>query len=598
VEHTATQTLTRELEVQPGVDALHESLEISQPLDVRPIDSGEGRSDAHRVIREGRVIFFLALVLYVMIAVLLDFKYHAFTGDAFSRMANGFYILYSRDQHLAAVGFVWTPLQSLADLVFLLGNHLWPALSHNNMAGSLVSALAMAGAVYQIRSALLEWGLSRMPRLVLTACFALNPMILFYAGNGMSEGLFLFTLVVSARYLLRWMHRGDLPSLAYAGVALGFCYLTRNEAAGAAVLGTVAVGAVSYWRAAGRRPSRARTAISDLVIFGVPAFVAAAGWAITSYVITGHFFEQFTSIYGNSAQELFLHHKTFDGRVLFEVHAIGALGSPLLPVVLVASLIVAAQRRDPRMLAPVAVLGGALGFDMLAYLNNSIEDFFRYFIVAVPLEVLLLGSLVAAVQNPRPSRVDVPVRTRSSHSGVRVLAAVAGVALVLVVMIPAAVTTGSAMFNPTIGSEETQEIGFIFHSHLTADDHKQKDHYAQILALGSYFADLHLPNGDIVTDNSTKCVPEIITTISQPRVFVIPNDRDFERVLADPITFHAHYILEPDPSQTPLTAPNIEYPFLWNTGSNFTKMVHQFPARGLCPEFRLFHVLGHSNQVA
>ena len=139
--------------------------------------------------------------------MLLDFKYHAFTGDAFSRMANGFYILYSRDRHLAAVGFVWTPLQSMADLVFLLGNHLWPALSHNDMAGSLVSALAMAGAVYQIRSALREWGLSRVPRLVLTACFALNPMILFYGGNGMSEGLYLFTLVASTRYLLRWMRR-------------------------------------------------------------------------------------------------------------------------------------------------------------------------------------------------------------------------------------------------------------------------------------------------------------------------------------------------------------------------------------------------------
>ena len=91
--------------------------------------------------------------------MLLDFKYHAFPPDAFSRMANGFYILYSRDPHLAAVGFVWEPLQSIADMVFLLGNHLWPALSHDDMAGSLVSALAMAGAAYQIlpRYASGEW---------------------------------------------------------------------------------------------------------------------------------------------------------------------------------------------------------------------------------------------------------------------------------------------------------------------------------------------------------------------------------------------------------------------------------------------------------
>ena len=62
-------------------------------------------------------------------------------------------------------------------------------------------------------------------------------MILLYAGNGMSEGLYLFTLLASTRYLLRWIRGGDLRSLAYAAVALAFSYLTRNEAAMAAVLG-------------------------------------------------------------------------------------------------------------------------------------------------------------------------------------------------------------------------------------------------------------------------------------------------------------------------------------------------------------------------
>ena len=245
--------------------------------------------------------------------------------------------------------------------------------------------------------------------------------------------------------------------------------------------------------------------------------------------------------------------------MLFEVHAIEALG-PLLPVVLVASIVVAFRRRDPRMLAPLAVLGGALGFDMLAYLDNSIENFFRYFIVAVPLEVLLVGSLVAALQTPRPDPVEEPVGTRSSRSGVAPLVALAAVGLVLVVMIPATVTTASAMFNPNIGSEETQEIGFIFHSHLTADDLKWKDRYPQVLGVGQLLRRPAPPQRGHRHRQLHACVPEMITTISQPKLFVIPNDRDFERILADPITFHAHYILEPDPAQTPITATNLEYP--------------------------------------
>jgi hypothetical protein len=534
----------------------------------------------------------------LVVAWLIDFKYHSFlaNGDAISRMANGFYVLYSRDPHLAAIGFVWEPLQSVADMIFLLGNHVWPALSHNDMAGSLASAIGMAGAVYQMCSALREWGVSRAARLTLTAFFALDPMILLYSGNGMSEGIYLFTLVAATRYLLRWMHSGDLRSLAYSAVALGFCYLTRNEGAAAALLGGFAVAAVSYKRARGRRPSRARTAMSDVFIFAAPPFIALAGWAITSYVITGEFFAQISSIYGSAEQERLLGHMTFHGKVVYQVHAIEAL-APLLPVLVVAAAAVAMRRRDPRMLAPLTVLGGALGFDMASFMVNGIQNYLRYWIVAIPLCVLLLGCLVAAVQNPRPAPTGVSVRSRSSDAGIPALTTVAAMALILVAMIPTSATTASAMVNPNIGSEESNTLGFIFHSHPSAADLDYKGNYAYILDVDKYFTRLHVPDGDVVVDNYPGCVPAILTTINQPKLFVIPNDRDYQRILADPITFHARFILEADPKFSPNNSINIRYPSLWRTGAGFTKMVHQFPERDGCYGFRLFHVLGHSNQV-
>jgi len=157
--------------------------EISRPVD---LCRGRGNHETRRryLITEGRAVFLLCFGIYFTVAWLLDIKYRAFTPDAFSHMANGFYILYSRDPHLAAVGFVWPPLQSIASMVILLGNHHWPALSHNDMAGSIVSGLAMAGVAYQIFATLREWGVGRIPRLVLTACFALNPMMLLYAATG------------------------------------------------------------------------------------------------------------------------------------------------------------------------------------------------------------------------------------------------------------------------------------------------------------------------------------------------------------------------------------------------------------------------------
>ena len=597
MEHTAASTLIRDQEVERGVEPLAEQAEIPRPREVRPATSNDDRRRlGRRLLTEGRIFFLLALGVYLVVAILLDFKYRTFALDSFSRMANGFYIIYSRDPHLSAVGFVWDPLTSVADMVVLTGNHLWPALSHNNMAGSLVSSLAMAGAVYQLCAALREWGVSRIPRLVLTTFFALNPMIVYYGANGMSEGLFLFTLMAATRYLLRWMHEGDLRSLAYSAVALGFCYLTRNEAALAALLGGVAVGVVSYWRTDGPRPSRIRAAMSDLAIFGAPAFTAVMGWAIASYVITGQYFAQIQSIYGSAAQERLQSHKTLHGRFLYEIHAIAAY-APFLLLLFMASVAVALRRRDPRMLGPLAVLGGALGFDIVLYMGNGIQDYLRYWIVALPLGILLLGCLVAAVQTPRLTRVGTLVRTRSPRAGGRPLAVLTALCLVLVVMIPTTVSTGSGMFNPGIGVEESQQIGFIFKAHPNAYDLGYPDAYPHVLAFGRYFENRHLPDGDVIVDNSTGCVPMLIATSSQPKLFVIPNDRDFQRILADPITFHTYYILEPNPATTPVSAPNLLYPNLWNTGSEFTKLVHQFPARGPCPEYRLFHVLHHSNPV-
>ena len=211
-----------------------------------------------RLKGEGGLVAGLAFTAYLVVAILLDFVYHTLPGDAVSRMANGFYVLYSRDPHLAAMGFVWTPLTSIADMVPLLGKDLWPALASHDFAGSLVTVFSMTGAVHQLRSALREWGVRRGARLTVTALFALNPMILFFAANGMSEALYLFALVAGTRYLLRWVRQDDARSLAFAAISLGLGYLARNETTGAAFLATLVVFAVSYSRAASARRTRQR----------------------------------------------------------------------------------------------------------------------------------------------------------------------------------------------------------------------------------------------------------------------------------------------------------------------------------------------------
>ena len=226
-------------------------------------------------------------------------------------------------------------------------------------------------------------------------------------------------------------------------------------------------------------------------------------------------------------------------------------------------------------------------------LHNDIEPFYRYFIVTIPIELLLMGSIAASLSPSNTVSTSRSAAERRWSARGPVLRNTLAVLLVLVLTLPSFVTTAGAMFNPNIGSEESQQLGFIFESHPSVGDRVFEKRFPTILRLSSYFASLDLPNGDIIVDNSTRCVPEIITTSSQPKLFVIPNDRDFQRTLSDPLTFHVHYILVPNPSQVPVNAPNITYPTLWKNGGGFAKSVRKIPGRGTCPELQLFKVTRH-----
>ena len=95
---------------------------------------------------ESATLFGLALVGYLVLALLLVYVSQAIVGDAWSRVGNAYYMLFSRDPHLAAIGFVWNPLPSLAVLPLLPFSLIWPDLVGAGLAGNIVSALFMVPA--------------------------------------------------------------------------------------------------------------------------------------------------------------------------------------------------------------------------------------------------------------------------------------------------------------------------------------------------------------------------------------------------------------------------------------------------------------------
>src|SRR5438477_5300575 len=115
----------------------------------------------------------LPLIPYLGLGAVLALVTGTITGDAWSRVGNAYYVLYSRDPHLAAIGFVWNPLPSLAALPILPFSGWWPALRTQGFAGNLVSALFMAGAVAVAWRILREMRLTPFVAGALTALFAI-----------------------------------------------------------------------------------------------------------------------------------------------------------------------------------------------------------------------------------------------------------------------------------------------------------------------------------------------------------------------------------------------------------------------------------------
>jgi len=316
---------------------------------------------------------------------------HSVMEDALSRVANARYVVESRQPKLANVGFVWTPLPSLLVLPLLPLRLLWPALVDQGLLANIVSAVAMASAVRVLCGALTDLGVPRPVRIALGIVFGLQPLIIWFGANGMTEALLIVLLLLATRRLIRWTMAPDPRHLMAAGALLALGYLTRYEILAAGAAAVVLVAGLSWWRTPAGRAGRRDAALADALLVGSPLAAAFTLWAAASWIIVGHPFEQFSSAYGNSALV------SSDGISAAFDPTLPVLQwlilAPVLPVVGVAAGVRAVRRRDLSLLAPVGLLTAIVAFEVLVYVAGSLFGFLRYQIVLTPLLAVLVGHL-------------------------------------------------------------------------------------------------------------------------------------------------------------------------------------------------------------
>jgi hypothetical protein len=523
-----------------------------------------------------KALFLGIFAMYFGAAGYLDLVANVIAGDALSHVAIAQRVLFSHDPHLAAIGFVWSPLPTLALLPLVPLKTLWPQLTTLGLAGGIVSAICMAAAVIQLRGMFVEMGLTRGRILVLTGAFALHPLVFVFAANGMTEAMLLLFLLVAVRYLARWLRDYNLNNLITTGIALSLAYLTRYEALAGALGAVMLVMLVSFLRNRSERGSLS-SMLCDVVIVGAPVALSFLAWAIASWLITGHPFEQFASIYSNYAQ---LH---AEGTKVFGAWSPGLGGlvatqalslEPALPLLPLAILVGRLRSLTSLSGASLACLGSTLAFMALAELNGSIDTQLRYLIVCVPFLVILAG--VSAYNATR-------MRRRKALLG-RLIAAAC--LLTTIVALP---LSSVAMLNPTIDPG----FGISLQSIVSPNSDNESGgrlNWTTARRVASDLDRLNLPPGTVLVDDFLAF--PIVVASDDPNQFVITSDRDFLAVLADPTATGVRYILVPQPANLgSLDAINRQYPALFENGGGFATLVAVYPKQGINDnDWRLYRI--------
>lgn len=472
--------------------------------------------------------------------------------DAMSRVANGYYVVFSRDPHLAAIGFVWNPLPSLSTIPLLLLSPLVPVLASKAFAGTIVSVFCGALAMVLFRRFLALFGMNRAGALILTGILAIQPLVLISAACGASESMLLATALYAALNLARWLKEDDPWHLVHAGLGLGLAYLVRYEAVAAALAASIIVLGISLWRTRGGR-RRKTVALLDLFLVGSPFAAAFVVWATVSQLVGQSWFQTYTSPYGNSAQVN--NDRTsidsFTGGGLDGI--LGYLSSQLFAVApfailfIVIAVAIAVRRREPGILGPAAVLGGILAFDEWAFISGASFGWLRFQIMAIPWGLLMAGYILGSLR-----RGTGRLAFRKTVTWVVLISTIAPLPL-----------AWWASLNPRLAREEN-----------LAFEVSQARQYATQAQVAAYLDSLSLPNGSVISDVAYSF--PIVLASRNPHQFVITPDRDFREKLTDPVGGKVRYALVTDPQYSLADAISAQFPGIHDTGGGVATLEREW----------------------
>ncbi|MCP3807890.1 MULTISPECIES: glycosyltransferase family 39 protein [Paenibacillus] len=523
---------------------------------------------ASRWMAIGLFVFILALELSA--GIYFSYVLGYMHTDALSRVANAFYVLYSRDPHLGAIGFIWNPLPSLLEMVILLLYPIFPALATYGLAAVILSATFSALTAMLLYRAGVRTGLSSGMSILLALLYALNPFILLFGANGLSDSLYIYFIMMTVIEFALWLKDRMTASLIVSGLALAMAFWTRYEAVplGVAMAGGVVLAILFLHRNMGRRELALREKLHKVeatwLLLLLPVVFSGLLWIFFNYLIMGNAFYFLNSEYSNTAQS---------AELLNDDKFVEIFSNPLVALKFIASktlwysvplfAILFIRLLSGRLfrwgtLIILLLFLSVPGLQFLLMMKQSSYGWFRYFMYVFPITVAWLPYELSQLQG----------RWRRAAFG-----------LVSVSLLLTAGLLSYALTRPDIAPDENSFLTRTGNVNYVRQESDRKI---------AVWLDEHLPKSTIMTDSASAYT--MIVYSQYPKRFLITSDYSFNKALSYPQDNHVDYILVPKiMSGMPLSKINMVYPNLYEKGAPWVQLEREFNG-----EWRLYKVLPKS----
>lgn len=502
-------------------------------------------------------VFLAELAFGYYVAVELGYV----VGDAISRVANSFFAIFSRDPHLAAIGFIWNPLPSLINLPLLLVWPIWKPIASHGFAGIVQSAAFAAISAVWLLHSLRKFGAPAWAQWSFAILFAFNPFLFWYGANGMSEVVFGCFLLVAVVRWTEWLADPiHTKPLIFAALSVAVAFLVRYETI--AFAAGIAAATLLFMLSVRAKYSKIE---STMIVLLVPVAFSVAVWVGLNYAIMGDPLYFLRSTYSNLSQ---VNNAANTGAAAVMGQAVPTLAfvwerSAVFMIPLGVMLVFRAIRGQLLRVDTAALLALALSIPAMQvamlYQGTSF-GWLRFF--CYPL-------MIAAAWLPYEWSVQRASRS-SRWFGPAMLAAFAAFACFIV----------PVMQNARLAPDEYSAI------HYRDSDILEASLLARSIAQRLDADLLSRPDAPMIMTDSFNAY-EIMVNSRYPKQFVNSTDLDFETILRDPPRHDVDYVLIPKPEDFgTFNAINREYPNLYDRGSDWAVLDRTYPG-----DWKLFRIV-------